>query len=212
MNKRIKNTVDFYVMCTKLKDTIRTGPIIWNAKRERIESVAEHIYGVQMLALSIYYQFGYDLDIYKVLYMLAIHELEEIEIGDLAFFQTTKEEKLNKGKKATEYILKDFLCKEEISSLLDEYNERKTKEAIFAYHCDKLECDIQMKIYDEEGCFDINNQPNNPIINNPNVRKVLDSEKNISNAWIEFDRSKFEDDRNFIEIIDYLKGNNIRKR
>lgn len=212
MNKRIKNTVDFYVMCTKLKDTIRTGPIIWNAKRERIESVAEHIYGVQMLALSIYYQFGYDLDIYKVLYMFAIHELEEIEIGDLAFFQTTKEEKLNKGKKATEYILKDFLCKEEISSLLDEYNERKTKEAIFAYHCDKLECDIQMKIYDEEGCFDINNQPNNPIINNPNVRKVLDSEKNISNAWIEFDRSKFEDDRNFIEIIDYLKGNNIRKR
>lgn len=209
MNLKIENSIKFYTLCTKLKDTIRTGPIVWNAKRERIESVAEHIYGVQMLALSIYYQFEYKLDIMKVIYMLAVHELEEIEIGDLAFFETTREEKLIKGKKATDYILKDLLGKDEISSLLDEYNERKTEEAKFAYHCDKLECNIQMKLYDQERCFDLNNQPNNPIINNSSVRKVLDSEKNISNAWIEFDRNKYEDDKNFIEIIEYLKENEI---
>ena len=148
MNKKIETAIKYYKLCTKLKDTIRTGPIVWNAKRERIESVAEHIYGTQMLALSIYYQLGYKLDIMKVIFMLAIHELEEIEIGDLAFYEITKEEKLIKGKKATDYILKDFLGKDELSALLDEYNERKTDEAIFAYHCDKLECDIQMKLYD----------------------------------------------------------------
>ncbi len=162
-----------------------------------------------MLALAIYFQFSYKLDINKVIYMLAIHELEEIEIGDLAFFETTREEKLINRKKATDYILKDFLGKDEISELLDEYNERKTDEAIFAYHCDKLECDIQMKLYDQEECFDLNDQPNNPIINDPNVKKVLNSEKNISNAWIEFDRSKYEDDKNFIAIIDYLKKHEI---
>lgn len=162
-----------------------------------------------MLALAIYFQFSYKLDINKVIYMLTIHELEEIEIGDLAFFETTREEKLINGKKATDYILKDFLGKDEISELLDEYNERKTDEAIFAYHCDKLECDIQMKLYDQEECFDLNDQPNNPIINDPNVKKVLNSEKNISNAWIEFDRSKYEDDKNFIAIIDYLKKHEI---
>lgn len=208
-NNKIKNAIKYYTLCNKLKDIIRTGPVIWNAKRDRIESVAEHIWGAQMLAIAIYYQFEYKLDIMKVIYMLAIHELEEIEIGDLAFFEITREEKLTKGKEAVNYILKDFLGKEEISSLLDEYNERVTKEAIFAYHCDKLECDIQMKLYDQEGCFDLNNQPNNPIINDPNVRKVLDSEKNISNAWIEFDRDKYEDDKNFIEIIEYLKENII---
>lgn len=209
MKEKIETTVNYYKLCNKLKDTIRKGPIVWNAKRKRIESVAEHIYGVQMLALSIYYQFGYELDIMKVIYMLAIHELEEIEIGDLAFFETTKEEKLIKGKEATDYILKDFLGKSEITLLLDEYNERQSTEAIFAHHCDKLECDIQMKLYDQEGCFDLNNQLNNPIINNPDVKKVLDSEKSISNAWIEFDRSKYEDDKNFIEIINYLKDNEI---
>ena len=209
MDKKIKDIMSFYALCSKLKDTIRKGPLTWNANRERIESVAEHIYGVQMLAISIYYQFGYKLDLNKVIYMLAIHELEEIEIGDLAFYETTKEDKLEKGKNATDLILKNLVGKEEISKLLDEYNERKTNEAIFAYHCDKLECDVQMKLYDQEGCFDLSSQPNNPIIDLPSVRKVLDSESNISNAWIEFDRSKFEDDPVFIEIINWLKDNNI---
>ena len=209
MDEKIKDIMSFYALCSKLKDTIRKGPLTWNANRERIESVADHIYGVQMLAISIYYQFRYKLDLNKVIYMLAIHELEEIEIGDLAFYETTKEDKLEKGKNATNLLLKDLLGKEEISKLLDEYNERKTEEAIFAYHCDKLECDVQMKLYDQEGCFDLNNQPNNPIIDLPSVKKVLDSESSISNAWIEFDRSKFEDDPVFIEIINWLKDNNI---
>ena len=209
MNNKIKNIMSFYALCSKLKDTIRKGPLTWNANRKRIESVAEHIYGVQMLAISIYYQFGYKIDLNKVIYMLAIHELEEIEIGDLAFYETTKEDKLENGKNATDYILKDLVGKEEISRLLDEYNERKTDEAKFAYHCDKLDCDVSMKLYDQEGCFDLNNQPNNPIIDLPSVRKVLDSESSISNAWIEFDRSKFEDDPVFIEIINWLKDNNI---
>lgn len=44
MNENIKTSIKYYTMCTKLKDTIRTGPKIWNANRERIESVAEHIW------------------------------------------------------------------------------------------------------------------------------------------------------------------------
>ena len=209
MDDKKKNTIKFYVLCNKLKDLIRKGPLTWNVNRERIESVAEHIYGVQMLAISIYFQFNYKLDLNKVIFMLAIHELEEIKIGDLAFYETTRVDKLINGRKATEYILENFSGKEEILNLLDEYNERKTEEAIFAYHCDKLECDIQMKLYDQEGSFDLNNQTKNPIINLPSVRKVLDSEKNISNAWIEFDRDKYENDPIFIDIINWLKDNKI---
>ncbi len=209
MVENVKNVMSFYKLCNKLKDTIRKGVLVWNAKRERLESVAEHVYGVQMLAIAIYYQFGYKLDLNKVIYMLAIHELEEIIIGDLAFYETNVDEKNIKGKEATNLILKDLLGKDEISKILDEYNERKTDEAIFAYHCDKLECDIQVKLYDQEGCFDLNNQDNNPAMNLLSVKKVLDSEKNLSNAWIEFDRSKYEDDPVFIEIINWLKDNTI---
>lgn len=50
VNNKIEIAIKYYTLCTKLKDTIRTDPKVWNAKRERIKSVAEHIYGVQMLA------------------------------------------------------------------------------------------------------------------------------------------------------------------
>lgn len=209
MNNKISETVRFYALCTKLKDTLRTGPIVWNAKRERIESVAEHIYGVQMLAIGIYSQFNYSIDFMKVLYMIAIHELEEIEIGDLAFYEVSSEDKRERGDIAVQHILENLVAKDEIINLLNEYNERKTLEAKFAYHCDKLECNLQMKLYDQEGCFDLNNQPNNPILNNPLVKSVLDSESSISNAWLEFDRDKYLDDENFMNIVNYLKENDI---
>ena len=74
---KCKNVVNYYVLCTKLKDVIRTGWKTWNVKRERLESVAEHVFGVQTLAIAMYSEFEYDIDIMKVLFMLAVHELEE---------------------------------------------------------------------------------------------------------------------------------------
>ena len=62
MNK-VKNVIRYYVLCNKLKDVVRTGWKDWNVKRERKESVAEHIYSTQMLAIAIHSEFEYDLDI-----------------------------------------------------------------------------------------------------------------------------------------------------
>ena len=68
-----KNVIDFYVQCNKLKDIVRTGWKDWNVKRERVESIAEHIYGVQMLAIAMWSEYKYDIDIMKVITMLAVH-------------------------------------------------------------------------------------------------------------------------------------------
>jgi 5'-deoxynucleotidase YfbR-like HD superfamily hydrolase len=39
-----KKVVDYYLLCNKLKNTIRTGWIDWKVQRERLESIAEHIF------------------------------------------------------------------------------------------------------------------------------------------------------------------------
>ena len=49
---REENVVNFYILCNRLKNIIRTGWINWNVNKERLESVAEHIYSTQMLALA----------------------------------------------------------------------------------------------------------------------------------------------------------------
>lgn len=85
-----QDVINYYVLCNKLKNVIRTGWLDWKVQRNRLESIAEHIYGVQMLAIAMKSVYQYDIDIMKVIYMLAIHELGETIIGDLTQFQISK--------------------------------------------------------------------------------------------------------------------------
>ena len=206
-----ENVIKYYVLCSKLKDVIRTGWLNWKVKRERLESVAEHIYGVQMLAIAMKSEFQYDVDIMKVILMLAVHELEEIIIGDLTQFQITKEEKQKIGHQAVSKILDGLIDKDKILSLIMEFDERKTKEALFAYYCDKLECDLQCKLYDEEGCVDLNKQEGNDTFNDERVQELLKSGKSWSEMWLLFGQQTYNYDTNFKRVSDYAKNNNISK-
>ena len=48
-----ESVLNYYILCNKLKNVIRTGWKDWTAEGERIKSIAEHIFGVQMLAIAI---------------------------------------------------------------------------------------------------------------------------------------------------------------
>ena len=207
-----KNVVEFYVLCNKLKNVIRTGWLDWHVERDRVESIAEHIYGVQMLALAMYSEYKYDLDIKKIIYMLAIHELGEIIIGDLTVFQITKDNKIKKEHEAVHSILKDLLKGKEIEDLFLEFDERKTPEALFAYECDKLECEMQCKLYDEEHCVNINNQEGSNAAKNGEVQELLKTGKNWSTLWIEYDQKHYPYDENFLKVSNYIKENIITEK
>ena len=61
--QKIRNLLQFYLLATELKDKIRSGWKIWNVNRERVESVAEHIYGTCILAIAIDSEFKLNIDI-----------------------------------------------------------------------------------------------------------------------------------------------------
>lgn len=211
MENKAKRVVEYYVMCNKLKDVVRTGWKNWNVERKRVESIAEHIFGVQSLAIAMWSQYEYDLDFKKVIFMLAVHELEEIIIGDLTQFDISREEKMKKGIVAVDKVLDGMLKKEEIRSLISEFDERKTNEAIFAFQCDKLECDIQCKLYDEESCVDLNNQVNNMSYYDENVQELLKTGKSWSSMWLSFGRDRYNYDSNFSEVSFYVENNKINR-
>ena len=205
-----KRIIDFYLICYRLKNLIRTGWLDWHLNKDRVESVAEHIYGTQMLAISMYSEFNYDIDLEKVIMMLAVHELEETIIGDLVFFDVTKEEKTKMGHDAVEKILKDLLKGEEIKQYILEFDEGKTKEAKFAYNCDKLECDIMCKLYDDEGFFPLESIEQATHISNPKVKEIIkNGEATLSDLWISNDLNVIDYDDNFREVAKYIKNNHI---
>ena len=203
--------IEYYVLCNKLKDVIRTGWIDWNVKRNRVESVAEHIYGTQMLALAIKSEYNYDIDIMKVIYMLAIHELGETIIGDLTCFQISKEEKERIEHEAVHKILANLVDGEYIEKLFLEFDSHSTPEAIFAYQCDKLECDLQCKLYDEENTVDINDQDNNETSKDKRVKELLKEDNSWSSMWLKYDLEKLPYDDNFKAISNYVIKNKIKK-
>ena len=206
-----ENVINYYVICNKLKNIIRTGWKDWNVKKERLESVAEHIFGTQMLAIAMNSEYQYDIDIMKVIFMLAIHELGETIIGDLTQFQISKDEKIKIEHDAVKEILSNLLEKKQIEELFLEFDSHKTKEAMFAYQCDKLECDLQSKLYDEEGCVDLNHQENNKTMNNKLVKQLLQEKNSWSEMWLKFGQSIYPYDDNFIAVSNYALNNNIKK-
>ena len=206
-----QRVIDFYVLTNKLKYVIRTGWKDWHVKSERLESVAEHVYGVQMLVLAMCSEYEYEIDLYKVMFMLAIHELEETIIGDLTYKQISSDDKKTIGHEAVEKILSGLLNGEEIKKLIYEFDERKTLEAKFAYHCDKMECDLQCKLYDEAGYVKVEDQLDSDNHRKDTLDKIRNGEATWSNCWMNVDRHKFEDDKNFIALLDYAIDKKISK-
>lgn len=204
-----ENVIKYYVICNRLKNVIRTGWKDWNVKKNRIESVAEHIFGVQMLAIAMKSEYEYDIDLMKVLFMLAIHELGETLIGDLTQFQIGREEKAKMEHEAVHQILADLLDGDQIESLFLEFDACETKEALFAYQCDKLECDLQSKLYDQEGCVNLQEQEGNDTMQDERVQDLLKAGNSWSSMWLKFGQQVYPYDENFRAISDYAIKNKI---
>lgn len=207
---KAKSVLRYYVFCNTLKGVVRTGWRDWRVSRERLESIAEHIYGVQMLAIAMKSEYDYDVDIEKVIKMLAVHETEEIVIGDLTLFDIDRETKAEIGHKAVQKIFGGLIGGKEYIDLIMEFDERKTKEAIFAYHCDKLEADIQARIYDLEGCVnDINPKENERYKKSEDVKNLLDKNMSWGQMWIRYGQNRYNYDKNFTEVSQFAFDNDI---
>ena len=80
--QKVENIIEYYVLTNKLKDVVRSGWKYWNVKKERLESVAEHIYGTCMLAIAVWSESLPTVNLAEVLMTLAVHETEEIIIEE----------------------------------------------------------------------------------------------------------------------------------
>lgn len=210
-----ENVIKYYVLCNKLKNVIRKGWKDWHVEKERLESVAEHIYGVQMLAIAMKSEYQYDIDIMRVIFMIAIHELGETVIGDLTQFEITKEEKEKIEHEAVRKILGNLLDGNLIEELFLEFDSHHTKESLFAYQCDKLECDLQSKLYDEEGYVDLNKQDGNTTMADERVKTLLDEGVSWSTMWLKFGQQVYPYDEHFKAVSNYAIDHSIgegRKR
>ena len=215
MEGNIESAMRFYLLATKLKYKIRSGwdSKHWNVTCERVESVAEHVYGTLILAVGLLSESKLDLDTEKVFKMLTIHEIGEVLIGDITpYDNVTPEEKAEMEHKAMREVLGDLMDADELYELLLEFDRHETKESKFAYMCDKMEADIQSKVYQDMGYQrSLDDQKNNVAFNSPKVQSVIDNGAQTAfDVWYECDKSKFDGEPVFEKTLSYIKNNNTK--
>lgn len=210
-DEKIKTIINYYTLTNKLKDLVRTGWKRWGVKRERVESVAEHIYGTCMLAVAIWSETLPNVNLSEVIMMLALHETEENIISDITPYDDEKKLKLKQeGEKATRAIFKDLIAKDVYFKLVHEFDTLATPEAVFAHKCDKLECDLQARLYSDEGCLKLENADNikdNEKIVEYRAKGITD----VADYFALEDRKHFADDDIFRKINLYIENNKIKK-
>jgi len=207
---KIKNVCDFYAIAHKLKNTLRCGWKLWEISAERIESVAEHVFGVQMLAIAINSEFNLELDMPKVALMIAIHELGETVIGDIPMYgsKISKQEKQKLELDAITKILAPLNYAKMIKNLYIEFEEMETKEAKFVYLCDKLEVNFQCKFYEETGNTAFKREWKNGLQELFDIG-VKNGCKTFAEIWIERNKNHLLNDGLFISIAEYLTENDV---
>lgn len=209
---KILNILDTYYDLTKLKNKKRQGWIYWNVTADRIESIAEHIFGAEQLAWLIYSEAELDLDIYKVISMLSLHETEEITIGDITpFDQVSREEKKRRGHIAIEETFKNLFKNEMMINLIKEFDAGETKEAKFAVMCDKLECDLQVKKYYEQGFVSIDNSTDIVKKNETTIKYQNAGITDVGEIFLKNDKGYYEGTV-FEEIASFIKKYRIQNK
>lgn len=189
-NEEIINSL--FLLMHKLRTTKRKGWHDKNIQRARVESVADHIYGCQMLAYAMQSEFEYDIDINKVVLMLAVHEIGETIIGDITPEDMPGNLKSDYERNSVSQLLDLIPNSDLLRDLFDEFEAKQTKEAKFAYQIDKAECDLQAKLYEQDGAFS-HKYP----------------KYSFSNNWISFDLGRIHFDENFTSLLRFVIENEM---
>ena len=191
------NVIEFYKMANNLKNVVRTGWKEVGIPSDKVESVADHVYGTMILSLGIVSEAKLDLDLEKVFKMILIKELYKGVSNKEESIITSN--KVEDKKASVEKVVSKLSSNGDLLGIYDEYDSQSTKEAKFAKKVCKLESDLQAKIYEKNGDFTIENAKSD-IDNYPDdIREKVGIIKNASDGWIIYDRD-FYDDELFINF------------
>jgi len=137
LNSDIQMILDFIIELEKLKSILRkTKPI----GCDRYENSAEHSWQVCMLAVLLSNHSQKQINLFRTVEMLLVHDIPEIYVGDQIVYQTKDYNLIKTERDAAERIFgllpeaQRILCLE----LWEEYEARQTDEAVFAYSVDRL--------------------------------------------------------------------------
>jgi putative hydrolase of HD superfamily len=137
---RFRQQIEFILEVDKLKNVLRKTILM---DRSRRENSAEHSWHIALTVLILSeYTKDSDVDMFRVMKILLIHDLIEIDAGDTYCYDDQgRQDQARREKKAADRIF-NLLPADQATALRelwDEFEERKTPESRFANALDRLQ-------------------------------------------------------------------------
>lgn len=137
-DKRLTSQLDFLIEIDKLKSIQRRAPLI---NGSRVENSAEHSWHLAMMALILSQYANEEVNVDRVVRLLLVHDIIEIDAGDTFAFDVTgyldKAEREQVAAARLFGLLPDDQAAE-FRALWDEFEARSTAESRFANAMDRL--------------------------------------------------------------------------
>ena len=135
---RLKRQIGFIVELDKLKTIVRQS---WLADGSRRENSAEHSWHVALMALVLAEHANADMDLARVVKLLLLHDVVEIDAGDVLIYDVagnvSKPERERQAAERIYGMLPDDQAAE-LRALWEEFEMGETTEARFAASLDRL--------------------------------------------------------------------------
>lgn len=148
--------LEAYFEINHLKQLYRQGWLRRGVTPERCESVAEHVFGMAMLAWWLVDAYFPGVDRDKVIRMVLVHEIGEVYTGDLTPSDNIpRGEKHRLERKALEQVVAKLPRAAEYIALWEEFEHNETPEARLVRQVDRLEMAFQASIYERQELGDM---------------------------------------------------------
>lgn len=138
MMDKLSRQMDFLIEIDKLKTVLRRAYITDASRRE---NSAEHSWHVAMMAMILAEHGNEDIDLHRVIKMLLIHDIPEIDAGDTSVYARVSEP----GIAGREILGADRIFSllpadqaQELREIWSEFEQGKTVESKFARALDRL--------------------------------------------------------------------------
>jgi putative hydrolase of HD superfamily len=154
--RQVVPLIEAYFEFNHLKQLYRQGWLQHGVPHARCESVAEHTFGVAMLAMFLADAHFPDLDASKVLRMALLHDFGEIYAGDITPADgLDRSEKLRLERHAVQQVLSKLGRGADYLALWEAYERGTSPEAQFVRQIDRLEMALQASVYEHQELADL---------------------------------------------------------
>lgn len=137
--RRLAGQVEFLLEIDRVKQVLRRNPL---ADGSRPENAAEHMWHLTVMALVLAEHAGEPVDVVRVVTMLALHDVVEIDTGDVLFYDDEARRAAAPAEREAAERIFGLLPADQgrsLRTLWEEFEARESPDARFAAAIDRLQ-------------------------------------------------------------------------